>query len=240
MLEVRGLHVSYGEIRALKGVSFQVNEGEVVALLGNNGAGKTTTLRAISGLLAPRAGDVIFEGGSLVGVASHLIVRRGVTHVPEGRRIFNRLSVLENLYLNSVARGISPFQPVGHRREYSACRKALARFSVKPPDPMRPIDTLSGGNQQKVVVARWMEAEVRLLILEEPTIGVDVGARADIYKLIASALQSGLSVLMLSTDLEEVENISHRALVFNRGRIVAELEGDSLTMSELVRTSSGG
>jgi ribose transport system ATP-binding protein len=102
------------------------------------------------------------------------------------------------------------------------------------------VETLSGGNQQKVVLGRWLKFSAQILILEEPTIGVDVGARADIYRLIASALESGLTVLMLSTDLEEVENISHRALVFNRGRIVAELEDDSLTMSELVRTSSGG
>src|SRR5207247_8334402 len=101
VLEVRDLHVSYGEIRALRGVSFEVRQGEIVTLLGSNGAGKTTTLRALSGLLHPREGDILFQGKSLLGVASHAIVHRGITHVPEGRRIFNRLTVLENLEMRA-------------------------------------------------------------------------------------------------------------------------------------------
>ena len=103
MLEVRDLHVSYGEIRALRGVSFEVRQGEIVTLLGSNGAGKTTTLRALSGLLHPREGDILFQGQSLLGVASHAIVHRGITHVPEGRRIFNRLTVLD--YGEKIAEG---------------------------------------------------------------------------------------------------------------------------------------
>ena len=158
MLEVRDLHVSYGEIRALKRVSFQVNEGEVVALLGNNGAGKTTTLRAISGLLAPRAGDVVFEGGSLVSVASHLIVRRGVTHVPEGRRIFNRLSVLENLEMGAFTRS-----DAGVREDIDRVFTVFTRLQERR---TQVAGTLSGGEQQMLAIGRALMAKPRLLLLD--------------------------------------------------------------------------
>jgi ribose transport system ATP-binding protein len=110
-----------------------------------------------------------------------------------------------------------------------AAGRALARFSVRPPDPARPIVTLSGGNQQKVVVARWMEARIRLLILEEPTIGVDVGSKAEIYRDLAEALARGMAVLLISSDFEEVEKVAHRALVFGRGQVVAAITAARLT-----------
>lgn len=142
--------------------------------------------------------------------------------------------------MNPSHRGISFHQPIRPKAEKQEAQRWTDTFGVRPADPEAPVETLSGGNQQKVVLGRWLKFSAQILILEEPTIGVDVDARADIYRLIATALEAGLTVLMLSTDLEEVENISHRALVFNRGQIVAQLEGSSLNMSELVRTSSGG
>jgi len=131
-------------------------------------------------------------------------------------------------------------QPVWRRAEFAESSAVLRRFSVKPADPERLIATLSGGNQQKVVVARWMEAKVRLLVLEEPTIGVDVGSKAEIYHLLQQSLKAGLAVLLLSSDFEEVERLCHRALVFSRGRVVSEIPRNELTIERLTADASGG
>ncbi len=150
------------------------------------------------------------------------------------------MAVRENLYLNPVAVGKTVFGAMSRGGERADSLAVLRRFSVRPPDPERPIATLSGGNQQKVVVARWMEAKVRLLVLEEPTIGVDVGSKAEIYHLLQLALKEGLAVLLISSDFEEVERICHRALVFNRGRVVAEIPQRDLTIARLTALASGG
>src|SRR5262249_8722020 len=164
MLEVRDLHVYYGEIHALKGVSFQVAQGEIVALLGNNGAGKTTTLRTLSGLLHPRAGDVLLDGKSLVGVPAHDVVLRGITHVPEGRRIFNRLTVVENLEMGA------------YTRTDSAVAADMDRiFTIFPRLKERRVQvagTLSGGEQQMLAIGRALMAQPRLLLLDEPSMGL--------------------------------------------------------------------
>ena len=130
------------------------------------------------------------------------------------------MAVRENIYLNPVATGKGVVEHRRARAERADTRAALKRFSIKAADPEQPIATLSGGNQQKVVVARWMEAKVKLLVLEEPTIGVDVGSKAEIYHLLQQSLKKGLAVLLISSDFEEVERICHRALVFSRGRVV--------------------
>jgi ribose transport system ATP-binding protein len=124
--------------------------------------------------------------------------------------------------------------------ELNAANAALRRFSIKAEGPEQPVATLSGGNQQKVVVARWMEARVKLLILEEPTIGVDVGSKAEIYHLLQLSLAKGMAVLLVSSDFEEVERICHRALVFSRGRVAAELIGERLTVAALTSCAAGG
>src|SRR5260370_34853382 len=164
MLEVTDLHVYYGQIHALKGISLRVAQGEIVTLLGNNGAGKTTTLRTLSGLLAPRQGDVRFEGSSLLGIAAHDVVLKGITHVPEGRRIFNRLSVVENLEMGAYTRSDSdiaedmdhvftPFPRLKERRAQVA-------------------GTLSGGEQQMRAIGRAPMARTRLLPVDEPSRGL--------------------------------------------------------------------
>jgi ribose transport system ATP-binding protein len=150
------------------------------------------------------------------------------------------MSLRENIYINPVATGRRVLQPVWRRDEVSATRRVLERFSVKPRQPEAVIATLSGGNQQKVVLARWMEAKVRLLVLEEPTIGVDVGSKAEIYHLLQQSLKAGLAVLLLSSDFEEVERVCHRALVFSRGVVVSEIRRDELTIERLTADASGG
>jgi branched-chain amino acid transport system ATP-binding protein len=214
VLEVRDLHVSYGEIRALKGVSFQVNEGEVVALLGNNGAGKTTTLRAISGLLAPRAGDVIFEGGSLVGVASHLIVRRGVTHVPEGRRIFNRLSVLENLEMGAFTRS-----DAGVREDIDRVFTVFTRLQERR---TQVAGTLSGGEQQMLAIGRALMANPRVLLMDEPSEGLAPQIVAEVMATIRKLKEQGLSILLVEQNAKLVFAVADDIVVLNSGRVVLE------------------
>jgi ribose transport system ATP-binding protein len=185
---------------------------------------------------------MIFEGGELNIADPADAIARGIGFVSSRRgeeSLAPNLTVLENLYMNPLARGIRPFRPVARRRELSACRRALARFSVRPPDPTRPIATLSGGNQQKVVVARWMEADVRLLILEEPTIGVDVGSKAEIYRDLRIADERGRAVLLISSDFEEVEKVCHRALVFSRGKLTAAIDRKNINVANLTTLAAG-
>ena len=137
------------------------------------------------------------------------------------------MTVQENLYLNPTITGTALLHPRSPAAELAACDGVLGRYTVRPREPARTIATLSGGNQQKVVIARWLEARVKLLVLEEPTIGVDVGSKADIYRLLQQGLAAGMAVLLLSSDFEEVEQICHRALVFNRGCAVAEIPATS-------------
>ena len=222
MLEVRDLHVSYGEIRALKGVSFQVGQGEVVALLGNNGAGKTTTLRAISGLLAPREGDVVFEGTSLVGVPSHLIVRRGVTHVPEGRRIFNRLSVLENLEMGAFTRSDG-----GVREDIDRVFTIFTRLQERR---TQVAGTLSGGEQQMLAIGRALMARPRLLLLDEPSMGLAPVLVEQIFETVQTINRQGVTILLVEQNAAMALSIAGRGYVLETGGIV--LEGSARDLAD--------
>jgi ribose transport system ATP-binding protein len=150
------------------------------------------------------------------------------------------MAVRENIYMNPAATGKGVAEIIGRHAELQDARAALKRFSIKAEDAEQAVATLSGGNQQKTVVARWMEAKVRLLVLEEPTIGVDVSSKAEIYHLLQLSLKKGMAVLLISSDFEEVERICHRALVFSRGRVAAEIPHNELTISRLTASASGG
>jgi len=149
------------------------------------------------------------------------------------------MTVRENLFINPVSNGMKVLQPIRPVIENERCMRVLTKFTVRPRDPERVIATLSGGNQQKVIVARWMETGTRLLVLEEPTFGVDVGSKADIYQLLERALEEGLAVLLISSDFEEVAGICHRALIFDRGKVTAELHRNELTIARLTAWASG-
>jgi ribose transport system ATP-binding protein len=223
-------------------LSFEIHPGETLALVGLRGAGHHAVGRAIYGALPVYSGKIFFGGRELKITDPADAIRKGIGFVSSRRAeesLAHNLTVLENLYLNSQARGIGPFHPVLPDRELSAGKKALARFSVRPRDPSRPVATLSGGNQQKVVVARWMEADVRLLILEEPTIGVDIGSKAEIYRDLRVADERGRAVLLISSDFDEVEKVSHRALVFSRGKLAAEIERRNITVANLTALAAG-
>ncbi len=243
LLTVADAVVPQEEAGLIGPVSFTLAAGEVLALVGLRGAGHHAIGRAIFGATKLRAGRIVLDGRPLIADGPAAAMAEGIGFVSSRRgeeSLAAGMSVQENLYLNPRAGGIAPWQPLAPRRELARALRALARFSVRPPDPSRPIITLSGGNQQKVVVARWMEARIRLLILEEPTIGVDVGSKAEIYRDLNAAVREGLAVLLISSDFEEVEKIAHRALVFSRGTVAAELPRAHITVARLTAHAAGG
>ena len=224
-------------------VSFSVAAGETLGLVGLRGAGHHTIGRAIFGQMPMSAGRLTLDGEAIAPSSPAEAMARGVGFVSSRRAeegVASNLDVRENIYLNPAASGGGVLELTPRGRELGKAEAAVKRFSIKTAGVEEPLATLSGGNQQKVVLARWMEAHVKLLILEEPTIGVDIGAKADIYHLLQSSLRKGLAVLLISSDFEEIERICHRALVFSRGQVAAEIPGHALSVAALTAAASGG
>ena len=224
-------------------VSFSVAAGETLGLVGLRGAGHHTVGRAIFGHTPMESGRLTLDGEPIAPLSPAEAMAKGVGFVSSRRAeegLASNLDVRENIYLNPTASGKGVLEFVSRATELGEAQAAVRRFSIKTAGVEEPVATLSGGNQQKVVLARWMEAHVKLLILEEPTIGVDVGAKADIYHLLQLSLRQGLAVLLISSDFEEVERICHRALVFSRGQVTAEIPGHALTTAALTAAASGG
>ncbi len=223
-------------------VSFKVSAGEIVGLVGLRGAGHDTVGRAIFGSMGNTSGSMSLLGSPLTLRDPRDAIRRRIGFVSSKRgeeSLAPRLTVRENLFINPVTTGTKLLSPIVPSVEQARCLRVLHRYSVRPPETERVIATLSGGNQQKVIVARWMAAESCLLVLEEPTFGVDVGSKADIYQLLQEALDKGLAVLLISSDFEEVAGICHRALIFDRGKVAAELERSELSIARLTALASG-
>src|SRR5438128_2511020 len=223
MLDVRDLHVYYGEIHALKGISFRVTEGEIVTLLGNNGAGKSTTLKTLSGLLAPRTGTVLLDGASLAGAPPHGVVQRGITHVPEGRRIFNRLTVQENLTMGAYTRSDREIVPDMDRVFTIFARLKERRTQVA--------GTLSGGEQQMLAIGRALMAKPRLLLLHEPPMGLAPIVVEQIFETIVEVNRHGTTILLVEQNAAMALGIAHRGYVLETGAIAltgtaAELAGN--------------
>lgn len=225
MFEVQNLHVAYGAIAALKGISFTVNEGEIVTLIGANGAGKSTTLRAISGLIPVKSGNVTFMGKDLRKIPPHEIVKQGIAHVPEGRGIFNTLTVLENLELASWT-----------RKDREGIRKDLQRvYSIFPRLEERQSQiagTLSGGEQQMLAVARALMTRGRLVLLDEPSMGLSPILVKEIFKIIREINQSGTTILLVEQNANMALKIAHRGYVLETGQLVlagaaSELAGNA-------------
>jgi len=214
MLEVNDLHVYYGEIHALKGISFTVQQGEIVALLGNNGAGKTTTLRTLSGLLAARRGDVKIEGASLLGIAPHDVVLKGITHVPEGRRIFNRLTVVENLEMGAYTRGDSAI-----RQDMEHVFTVFPRLKERRD---QVAGTLSGGEQQMLAIGRALMARPRLLLLDEPSMGLAPVLVEQIFETVQTINRQGVTILLVEQNAAMALSIAGRGYVLETGRLALE------------------
>jgi branched-chain amino acid transport system ATP-binding protein len=222
VLRLDDLHVFYGEIHALKGVSLDVQRGEIVALLGNNGAGKTTTLKTISGLLAPRRGAIQLEDTSLVGTPPHDIVGRGIGHVPEGRRIFNRLTVRENLLMGAFLRSDSGID--------ADLQRVFALFPRLEERIAQVAGTLSGGEQQMLAIGRALMARPRLLLLDEPSMGLAPVLVEQIFETIGEVNRQGTTILLVEQNASMALSIAHRGYVLETGAIV--LAGTATALSE--------
>ncbi|KZX20066.1 sugar ABC transporter ATP-binding protein [Rathayibacter tanaceti] len=222
-------------------VSLSVRRGEVVALCGLRGSGQETIGRAIAGAVRRTGGRLLLDGEQYLPAGPAEAVERGVGFATSNREtesVAAGLTVRENLFLNPKVWGRGPWRPRSQRSERAEAAEVLARFDVRPSDPELVLDTFSGGNQQKVVLARWFGVGRSVVVLEEPTMGVDVGAKAEIYALLRDSVREGTAAVVVSTDMEEVAKIAHRAIVFGRGRIVAELSGADVTIANLVAAAS--
>ncbi|MEU9011734.1 sugar ABC transporter ATP-binding protein [Streptomyces sp. NPDC048479] len=222
-------------------VSLELRAGEILGTVGLNGAGHMDLGRALAGTRPILGGRALLDGRPYHPRTVAAALDSGVGFVAGNRQeegCAAELTVRENFLANPRAAGVRAWHWISPRRERAEATALIDRFSVHPRDCEVPIATLSGGNQQKIMVGRWLGGSLRLLILEEPTASVDVGAKAAIYRLLDEALAAGLAVLLISTDFEEVATVCHRALVFARGTVTAELTGEALTVSELTRTAS--
>ncbi|MFD9353407.1 sugar ABC transporter ATP-binding protein [Streptomyces sp. NPDC060031] len=222
-------------------VSLDLRAGEILGMVGLTGAGHMDLGRALAGARPILGGRALLDGRPYQPRTVCAALSSGVGFVAGNRQeegCAPELTVRENFLANPRAAGVSALHWISPRRERAEAAALIDRFSVHPRDSEVPIATLSGGNQQKVMVGRWLGGNLRLLILEEPTASVDVGAKATIYRLLDDALASGLAVLLISTDFEEVAGVCHRALVFVRGRVSTELTGAALTVTALTRTAS--
>ncbi len=211
VLRVDGLEVAYGKIRALKGVALEVGRGEIVAVLGNNGAGKTTTLRTVSGLLQPARGTITLDAEPLVGVPPHEIARRGIAHVPEGRRIFNRLTVRENLVMGAYTR-----RDAGIAADLD---RVFALFPRLAERVGQVAGTLSGGEQQMLAIARALMLHPRLLLLDEPSMGLAPVLVEQIFDTVADINRQGMTILLVEQNAAMALSIAHRGYVLETGSI---------------------
>jgi branched-chain amino acid transport system ATP-binding protein len=222
VLRVESLDVAYGEIQALRGVALQVGRGEIVTILGNNGAGKTTTLKTISGLLRPTAGSITLEDEPLVGVPAHAIVARGVAHVPEGRRIFNRLTVRENLIMGAYLRSDAGIA--------ADLDRVFALFPRLAERVTQVAGTLSGGEQQMLAIGRALMANPRVLLLDEPSMGLAPVLVEQIFDKISDINRQGMTILLVEQNAAMALSIAHRGYVLETGSIA--LEGTAAQLSD--------
>ena len=214
MLEVSGLNVYYGLIHALHDVSFHVNEGEVVALIGANGAGKTTILHTVSGLLNAKSGSVVFEGRDITKKPGHSIVKLGMSHVPEGRRVFPDLTVEENLRMGAFTRPTAEIA--------ASLDEVYEWFPRLQERKNQPAGTLSGGEQQMLAMGRAMMSKPRILLLDEPSMGLSPLFVGEVFKIIEKVSAAGTTVLLVEQNAKKALSIAHRAYVLETGKIIKE------------------
>lgn len=228
MLEVKDLEVYYGVIQAIKGISFHVNEGEVIALIGANGAGKTTTLQTITGMLSPKAGSIQFEGVELTKTPGHKIVSMGMAHVPEGRRVFAQLSVLENLKLGAYTRKDKGEIEQTLHRVYESFPRLEERKN-------QLAGTLSGGEQQMLAMGRALMSKPHMILMDEPSMGLSPIFVEEIFKIIQEISEEGTTVLLVEQNAKKALSIADRAYVLETGNIVLEGGAKELMNNESIK-----
>lgn len=228
MLEIKDLEVYYGMIQAIKGISFEVNEGEVIALIGANGAGKTTTLHTISGLIAPKKGTVTFEGKEITKTPAHKIVSYGMAHVPEGRRVFASLSVLQNLKLGAYTRS-------SKEEIEESLQTVYTRFPRLQERKNQPAGTLSGGEQQMLAMGRALMSKPRIILMDEPSMGLSPIFVNEIFDIIKQVSASGTTVLLVEQNAKKALSIADRGYVLETGKIVLEGKAQELLNDESVK-----
>ena len=228
MLEIKDIEVYYGMIQAIKGISFEVNEGEVIALIGANGAGKTTILHTITGLLSPKKGSVVFEGKDITKVPAHKIVSLGMAHVPEGRRVFAELSVYENLKMGAYT-----------RKDKEETAKTLEmvykRFPRLEERKNQLAGTLSGGEQQMLAMGRAIMSHPKIIVMDEPSMGLSPILVNEIFDIIQEVSAGGTTVLLVEQNAKKALSIADRAYVLETGKIVLEGDAEMLMNDDSVK-----
>lgn len=228
MLEIKDLEVYYGVIKAIKGISFEVNQGEVIALIGANGAGKTTVLHTISGLIRPKNGEVLFEGKNLVKVSPDKIVKMGIAQVPEGRRVFANLSVYENLKLGAYTR--SNVAEIAESLE-----SVYQRFPRLKERKKQLAGTLSGGEQQMLAMGRALMSKPKIILMDEPSMGLSPILVSEIFDIIRAISEQGTTVLLVEQNAKKALQIADRAYVLETGTISLSGDADELMHNEQVK-----
>ncbi len=228
LLELQNVDVHYGAIHALRGVSFQVGEGEIVTLIGANGAGKTTTLRAVSGMLKPSAGQIRYQGTEIGGLKPHKLVARGLCHAPEGRGIFPNLTVTENLRLGAFLRRDADGIAADEEKGFTLFPRLRERASM-------PAGTLSGGEQQMLAIARALMARPKLLLLDEPSLGLAPQVVETIFSIIADINKQGVTILLVEQNAHLALGIAHHGYVLETGSVVQTGTGEELLKSPEIR-----
>ncbi len=230
MLEVKDINVYYGMIHAIKNASFEVNEGEVVALIGANGAGKTTILHTVTGLLHARSGSVAFEGKELTHTPAHRIVSMGISHVPEGRRVFADLTVYENLMMGAYTRS--------DKAEIAASLEMVyERFPRLKERRVQQAGTLSGGEQQMLAMGRALMSRPRLLLLDEPSMGLSPLFVSEIFKIIEEVSAQGVTVLLVEQNAKKALSIADRAYVLETGKVVMTGPAQELMNNDSIKAA---
>ena len=227
MLEIDDLHVSYGHVHALKGVSLRVQPGEIVTLVGANGAGKSTLVKAVAGLIRPRQGSIRFEGAELTKIAAHQVVRRGIGYSPEGRRVFPLLTIDENLEIGAYTRG---------GRELKQDKERVYALFPRLTERLKSLaGTLSGGEQQMLAIGRALMSRPKLLLLDEPSLGLAPTIVANVFKLIQELNQTGIAILLVEQNALKALNIAHQGYVLETGKIVLADRAETLVSHPDIR-----
>ncbi len=228
MLEIKDLEVYYGMIAAIKGISFEVNEGEVIALIGSNGAGKTTTLQTITGMLTPKSGSIMFDGVDITKVPGHKIVTMGMAHVPEGRRVFSQLTVIENLRLGAYTRNNKAEIAESLEKVYNSFPRLKERRN-------QLAGTLSGGEQQMLAMGRALMSRPRIILMDEPSMGLSPIFVGEIFNIIEKVSAEGTTVLLVEQNAKKALSIADRAYVLETGKIVLSGNAKELMNDDSVR-----